>query len=72
MNLKLEAIVVPVCYASTGARSVFSPVALWPNCGATAETLQPALFQRHSRMNVPALASARRPGSRCAFHRCHA
>ena len=42
------------------------------NGGATAETLRPALFQRHSRMNDPALVSARRPGSRCAFHRCHA
>jgi hypothetical protein len=47
------------------------PLHLWPIGGATAET-QPALFQRHSRMNVPALARARRPGSRCAFHRCHA
>jgi hypothetical protein len=48
------------------------PLHLWPNGGATAETLRPALFQRHSRMNDPALVSARRPGSRCAFHRCHA
>jgi transposase len=48
------------------------PLHLWPNGGATAGTLRPALFQRHSRTNVPALASARRPGSRCAFHRCHA
>ena len=36
--------------------------------GATAAPL----FQRHSRINDPALARARRPVSRCAFHRCHA
>ena len=36
--------------------------------GATAAPL----FQRHSRINDPALARARRPVSRCAFHRGHA
>lgn len=45
---------------------------LWPNGGVTAQMLRTALFQMHLRMNVPALASARRAGSSCAFHRCHA